>query len=596
MRSRTRTRTAAGLEGEGAPREAPTDALGAGAREGDGDERAPSARGEVARARADVDGSSAGEDERRAEDGHGDAGGAARAGKTTWKLAIEHPLASHDGNAVLSPGPYANRRAATAALYDFECAQGRGVICDKSAGRSHTLKFICKCRDVQDAQEDAQVSTCKFSAQLQEWRGKKGDNLWYLTMYEPHDWGTCRSTARMSMDQLLADRRLVEIVQRSDGKMTARDIAALVRERHGVEIHERTAHRVRQFALEEDIDLRRRHASSSSSFRSMSACALVKTSCARVSAVATHARVDTDAIDAFIDALDDAQKATLRRGARGFDAALHELPHGDEVKVAYVLVVDAINFCFWPDHADAKEDGGELLEYEHVAGGVRRAVAANAKALDATTLASMQVGDLQRMLRWPRPLPNEEERVRLLREVGAVLVEHFDGSALNLVRAARGSAALLVDLVLRFFPGFRDSTVYKGEQVHFYKRAQIFVGDVWGAFGGEGVGQFDDICTSLTMFADYRVPVVLRECGILQYSEQLTNEIRAENIIMPNSEQEIEIRACTVEAVERIKHRLAQREGLVVSSVVIDWMLWELGEKKRYDSHEPHHRTLTIFY
>jgi hypothetical protein len=92
------------------------------------------------------------------------------------------------------------------------------------------------------------------------------------------------------------------------------------------------------------------------------------------------------------------------------------------------------------------------------------------------------------------------------------------------------------------------------------------------------------------------VPVVLRELGILKYSEELVNDIRAEKIIMPNSEQEIEIRACTVEAVERIKDRLAARDGLVVSSVVIDWMLWELGEKKRYSSHEPHHRTLTIFY
>jgi hypothetical protein len=327
-----------------------------------------------------------------------------------------------------------------------------------------------------------------------------------------------------------------------------------------------------------------------------SACASVKRTCALASALAAHVRIDADAIETFVETMDDAQRATLGRGARGFDAALHELPHGDEVRVAYVLVVDAINFCFWPDHGEDGGEGGGRLEYEHVAGGVRRAATANAKALDARTLASMEVGDLQRMLEWPRPLPNEEERVRLVREVGDGLIEHFDGSALKLVAEARGSAARLVDLVLRYFPGFRDCAVYKGRQVHFYKRAQIFVGDVWGAFQGEGVGRFDDITTSLTMFADYRVPVVLRELGILKYSEELANDIRAEKIIMPNSEQEIEIRACTVEAVERIKDRLAARDGLVVSSVVIDWMLWELGEKKRYSSHEPHHRTLTIFY
>jgi hypothetical protein len=37
-------------------------------------------------------------------------------------------------------------------------------------------------------------------------------------------------------------------------------------------------------------------------------------------------------------------------------------------------------------------------------------------------------------------------------------------------------------------------------QVFFYKRAQIFVGDLYGAFGGQGLGQFHDI-DQITMFA-----------------------------------------------------------------------------------------------
>jgi hypothetical protein len=43
--------------------------------------------------------------------------------------------------------------------------------------------------------------------------------------------------------------------------------------------------------------------------------------------------------------------------------------------------------------------------------------------------------------------------------------------------------------------------VYRGEQVHFYKRAQILVGDVWAAYGRRtsGVASFHDI-GKLTMF------------------------------------------------------------------------------------------------
>ena len=57
-----------------------------------------------------------------------------------------------------------------------------------------------------------------------------------------------------------------------------------------------------------------------------------------------------------------------------------------------------------------------------------------------------------------------------------------------------------------------------------YKRAQIFVADVWGAFSGAGLGAFSDI-GRLTTFADYRVPVVLRQLGVLQYADDLAHQV-----------------------------------------------------------------------
>ena len=44
---------------------------------------------------------------------------------------------------------------------------------------------------------------------------------------------------------------------------------------------------------------------------------------------------------------------------------------------------------------------------------------------------------------------------------------------------------------------------------------------------GEGLGEFYDI-DKLTMFADYRVPVVLRELGILDYSPALAEKVQIE--------------------------------------------------------------------
>ena len=154
------------------------------------------------------------------------------------------------------------------------------------------------------------------------------------------------------------------------------------------------------------------------------------------------------------------------------------------------------NFCFWPDAE---------LEYEQLAGGLRRALLADPRALDAGRLAVLDGADVRRLLQWPRPLPLEEERARLLREVGwgrgrggggagarlwagpdcdflhcagalsrfadwlgccpkvqvgAALLDLYGGLAANLVRAAGGSAVRLVRLTTAAFPGFRDHCVY----------------------------------------------------------------------------------------------------------------------------------------
>lgn len=110
-------------------------------------------------------------------------------------------------------------------------------------------------------------------------------------------------------------------------------------------------------------------------------------------------------------------------------------------------------------------------------------------------------------------------------QVGHVLLAKFGGKAANLVHASGRSAVNLVRLMIAHFPGFRDHTVHAGRQVFFYKRAQIFVADVWGAFAGRGLGAFTDI-DQLTMFADYRVPVVLQSYGIIEYSEALERMVR----------------------------------------------------------------------
>lgn len=255
---------------------------------------------------------------------------------------------------------------------------------------------------------------------------------------------------------------------------------------------------------------------------------------------------------------------------------------GGPLTAQFLLVVDAVNFCFWPDPE---------LEYEPLVRGLKGAMDGDPHAFDADRLANIDAGTVRT---WTgRDLPQMDERVRLLREVGTGLGQHFDGQAVNLVRAANGSVARLVELVTAHFPGFRDHAIYRGRQIFFYKRAQIFAGDIWGAYGGENIGAFDDI-SDLTMFADYRVPQLLRPLGVLRYSDALAAKIDARDELPAGSEMEIELRAATVQAVEQLRSALAEH-GRRMHSVEVDWVLWQRGEARREEL-PPHHRTLTIYY
>lgn len=309
-------------------------------------------------------------------------------------------------------------------------------------------------------------------------------------------------------------------------------------------------------------------------------------SVAWVTSQATDVSMDREAIAKLVDELTD---ETLKRlyFLPHFDQDLHFIDLADpHLTAQYLMVLDSLNFCFWPH---------PTLEYEHIAQGLKKSVLQDPASISAESLMQMESSQLRTLIDWQDDLPLADERARLLRELGHTLSSKFEGQAANLIEMANQSAERLASLVISLLPGFQDHAIYRGRQIFFYKRAQIFVADVYGAFKGTGLGQFNDI-HKLTMFADYRVPVVLKESGILKYSHRLGQLVSERKEIIAGSPEEVEIRASTIMAVEYIKEELSHRSKKnPPPSVHIDWWLWEWGEAHR-DQHPPHHRTLTIFY
>jgi len=180
-----------------------------------------------------------------------------------------------------------------------------------------------------------------------------------------------------------------------------------------------------------------------------------------------------------------------------------------------------------------------------------------------------------------------------LNQLGDFLLIHFEGEVKNLFEAVDHSAEKLVRLLLQI-PYFKDIAVYQGVQVPFLKRAQITAADISLAFNHQGLGYFRDL-DQLTIFADNMVPHVLRYDGIIEYEKSLGERIDAQQLLLQDSEEEIEIRACAIHTVELLRAAFA-KAGYIFTSVELDYLLWNRGLSIDYENKYSLHLTRTIFY
>lgn len=92
-----------------------------------------------------------------------------------------------------------------------------------------------------------------------------------------------------------------------------------------------------------------------------------------------------------------------------FDTTLHYVAPGNpDSTVQYLLLVDTLNFCFWPTPG---------LEYEHLSQGLKAIVEADPDALSTTRLIALTEQQLAAWFAHPGPIPQLHERLRLVHEV-----------------------------------------------------------------------------------------------------------------------------------------------------------------------------------
>ncbi len=300
---------------------------------------------------------------------------------------------------------------------------------------------------------------------------------------------------------------------------------------------------------------------------------------------ATDVRIDHQAVDAVV-------RDWVGAGVQppGWYEKYHFFD-GTHRSANWLLALDAVNFSFWAeDPADRweVEYQGECLNgYWALAASMKRAVEEGTQLWNAAVLAELSQGDVYRIFRGKGLIPLVTDRLNNLREVGRALLAHYQGQFIHAIDAIQGRADRLALLLAHDFPSFNDVSVYKGRKVPIHKRAQLLVSDLWGAFDGKNWGAFTNM-EVLTAFADYKVPQILREFGVLEYGPQLAAAVEARQVIPAGSYQEVEIRAATIQACEILAERLN------MPAYQVDWLLWQQAQGMPMG--HPYHLTRTIYY
>jgi hypothetical protein len=312
---------------------------------------------------------------------------------------------------------------------------------------------------------------------------------------------------------------------------------------------------------------------------------------ARVAEKGGSVQIDPEALDSFAKKLADEKISPPE-----WDTAYH-YADGTEATVAYFLVLDTINFCFWQlpgtPRWEIEHEGKTLSGYIALAAALRMAMERGVPLADAGYLSTCTLEEFKEILGGSGDLLLMERRVRNLNELGKILLRKYEGKAHRLVENAGGSAVQLVRVLAGELTSFRDVAAYDGTLVYFYKRAQILAADLYGAFRGMKWGRFRDM-DRLTTFADYKVPQVLRHLGILQYAPGLQERVDHRVLLGPGSPEEVEIRANTIWAVELIRRALLSL-GKELKAYELDWILWNLGQQEAYRE-RPYHLTMTMYY
>lgn len=282
-------------------------------------------------------------------------------------------------------------------------------------------------------------------------------------------------------------------------------------------------------------------------------------------------------------------------------------PESDDKIIEFLGVVNSVNFCFTDFNTHKKFD----IEYPEGSGKIwsgafgmtmcfRRALEEGIPILDPRFLMHLTEKDAANIFRHKTTaIPMLYERIRNLRNVGVVLWSEF--SSFGQIFKQNDFRFLdIVNQLSNNFSSYYDSSYLYGREILFYKRAQLFPMMYHGrALSSEGRLQPIRDPENFGAISDYEVPKILRMFGAINYSSELAAKVDDGIVIPKNSDEEIEIRASTVVAMEQLLDYInlerQEKQLKEITMAELDCAVWNMGRGAECKALR-HHYTYTTAY
>lgn len=268
-------------------------------------------------------------------------------------------------------------------------------------------------------------------------------------------------------------------------------------------------------------------------------------SCQYVMDHAEHVQICYDKLNDFIQTI-ELEKLNPWLSNNPYDLFSLDI----EMLINFMLLYESINYSFWGNPKwtinteEGLKDGSDALLY---------CLLSYVKKTKSTDFSKMKLTEFQEIVKGNITIPLLEQRYDTLVENSKIINTKMRGNFYQYIFNVVDDRELF-SIIIENFPSFQDKRDYHGQEIYFYKLAQLLVNDI--LYFRKRLENIEVDCSHLLGCADYKIPQTLRALGIIKYDYELTNLVDNKQELAISSDYEIEIRASVLVTIQYIKKQL----------------------------------------